>query len=939
MEHEGGAEAGRPQASALLGRRAERAVLDQLLADVRKGGSQVLVVRGEAGVGKSALLHYATDSAHDLRLLRAVGVQSEMELVFAALHQLCMPLLDRMDRIPEPQQRALATVFGLAPGPAPDRFMVGLAVLSLISDLAAEQPVLVVVDDAQWLDTATAQTLGFVARRIGNEAVGLLFGAREVGVELNGLAELEVDGLPEDEARALLGSAVEFLLDAPIRDRIVAETGGNPLALLQLPRGLTATQLAAGFGLLGGQGLPGRIEQSFLRQADALPPPTRQLLLVAAAEPVGDPVLVRRAADQLGIDAAFADIDGLLRLGERVTFRHPLVRSALYGSASATERRAVHLALAGATDSATDPDRRAWHLAAAATGPDEAVAVELERSADRAQARGGFAAAAACLQRAVALTRDPVRRTERALAGAQASVQAGAFRTAWELLATAEAGQLDDLGRARIDLLRAEAAFAQQRGRDAPGLLLRAARTLEPLDARLARDTYLDAWSAALFAGQLAAGTGLREVSEAAMAAPRPEPPPGAEESPVPDSPRPGPAARSSDVLLDGFALLFAEGRERAVPLLKQAATAFGDGEVSAEEILRWGWLATAAAATAWDFEACLAASIRQVETARRAGALAVLAVGVNVLGQVYAMAGDFAEATSLRAEADAVREATGTHIGPYGALVLTALQGRPDDAFPLIDDTIAKTTAEGQGTAAQYARWAKSVVLNGLGHHDEALPWATLAAEDTPELFMSAWALSEQIEAAVHSGHLQAAADALARLQDKTRGTDEPWGLGLEARARGLVHKGAAAEKAYREAIEQLNGTRLRPDLARSHLLYGEWLRRQTRRGDARTELRTAYEMFSEIGMTAFADRARRELQATGETVRRRATASTAGDELTPQERQIALLVRDGLSNPEVGTRLFLSPRTVEWHLRKIFDKLSISSRRQLRDAFPEAG
>ncbi|WUJ69545.1 AAA family ATPase [Kribbella soli] len=919
MEHGGGAEAGRTQPTALLGRRSERAVLDQLLADVRNGGSQVLVVRGEAGVGKTALLNYATDSVRDLRLLRAVGVQSEMELVFAALHQLCMPLLDRMERIPEPQRRALATVFGMAPGPAPDRFMVGLAILSLISDLAAEQPVLVVVDDAQWLDTATAQTLGFVARRIGNEAVGLLFGAREVGVELNGLPELEIDGLPDDEARALLGSAVEFLLDAPIRDRIVAETGGNPLALLQLPRGLTATQLAAGFGLLGGQELPGRIEQSFLRQADALPPPTRRLLLVAAAEPVGDPVLVRRAADQLGIDAAFAEIDGLLSLGERVTFRHPLVRSALYGSASATERRAVHLALAGATDSVTDPDRRAWHLAAAATGPDEAVAVELERSADRAQARGGFAAAAAFLQRAVALTRDPVRRTERALAGAQASVQAGAFRTAWELLATAEAGQLDDLGRARIDLLRAEAAFAQQRGRDAPGLLLRAARTLEPLDTRLARDTYLDAWSAALFAGQLAAGTGLREVSQAAMAAPRPDPP-----------------ERSSDVMLDGFALLFAGGRDEAVPLLKRAAGAFGNGEVSAEEILRWGWLATAAAATAWDFEACLAASIRQVETARRAGALAVLAVGVNVLGQVFAMAGDFAEATSLRAEADAVREATGTHIGPYGALVLAALQGRPDDAFPLIDDTIARTTAEGQGTAAQYARWAKSVVLNGLGHHDEALPWATLAAEDTPELFVSFWALSEQIEAAVYSGHPQEAAAALARLQEKTRGTNERWGLGLEARARGLVHK---EEKAYLEAIEQLNGTRLRPELARTHLLYGEWLRRQTRRGDARTELRTAYEMFSEIGMTAFADRARRELQATGETVRRRATASTAGDELTPQERQIALLVRDGLSNPEVGTRLFLSPRTVEWHLRKIFDKLSISSRRQLRDAFPEAG
>ncbi|MGW7681625.1 ATP-binding protein [Kribbella sp. NPDC054772] len=914
-----GLDAGRARGSRLLGRRSERAVLDRLLSDVRSGTSRVLVVRGEAGVGKSALLHHATESAPELFTLRAVGVQSEMELVFAALHQLCVPLLDRLPRIPEPQRRALATVFGLAPGPAPDRFMVGLAVLSLISDLAEEQPVLVVVDDAQWLDTATAQTLGFVARRVGAEAVGLLFGAREVGVELHGLPELEVDGLPADDARALLGSAVEFLLDEPIRDRLVAETGGNPLALLELPRGLTATQLAAGFGLLTGQGLPGQIEQSFLRQADTLPAPIRQLLLVAAAEPVGDPVLVRRAADQLGIDAVFAEIEGLLSLGERVTFRHPLVRSALYGSASATERRAVHLALADATDSAADPDRRAWHLAAAASGPDEEVARELERSADRAQARGGFAAAAAFLQRAVALTRDPVRRTERALAGAHASLQAGAFGTAWALLATAEAGHLDDLGRARIDLLRAEAAFAQQRGRDAPGLLLRAARTLEPLDRRLARDTYLDAWSAALFAGQMAEVVGLREVSLAAR-----------------EAPRAGTVPRSSDVLLDGFALLFAEGREPAVPMLKEAAVAFGGADATTEEVLRWGWLATAAAATAWDFEACLATATRQVETARSAGALAVLAVGVNVLGQVIAIAGDFADATSLRAEADAVREATGTHVGPYGALVLTGLRGRPDEAFPLIDDAIASGTAEGQGTAVQYARWARSIVLNGLSRHDEALLWATMASEDTPELFVSSWALSEQIEAAVRSGRQREAVAALERLQDKTGDTDEAWGRGIEARARGLVH---ADETAYLESIEQLTPTRLRPDLARAHLLYGEWLRRKTRRGEARTELRSAYDLFSSIGMEAFTERARRELQATGETVRKRAAAPTAGDELTSQELQIALLVRDGLSNPEVGSRLFLSPRTVEWHLRKIFDKLSISSRRQLREALPEAG
>ncbi|HEY9337246.1 MAG TPA: LuxR C-terminal-related transcriptional regulator, partial [Kribbella sp.] len=477
------------------------------------------------------------------------------------------------------------------------------------------------------------------------------------------------------------------------------------------------------------------------------------------------------------------------------------------------------------------------------------------------------------------------------------------------------------LGRARIDLLRAEAAYAQQRGGDAPGLLLRAAKTLEPLDVRLARDTYLDAWSAALFAGQLATDASLREVSAAAEAAPRPETP-----------------GRSSDVLLDGFALLFAEGRPRAVPLLKQAARAFGDQGASVEEVLRWGWLATAAAATAWDFEACLSTASRQVEVARGAGALAVLAVGVNVLGQVAAMAGDFAEATSLRAEADAVREATGAHVLPYGGLVLAALRGLPDEAFPLIDETIESAIAGGQGTAAQYARWARSVVLNGLGRHGEALPWAVAASEDTPELFVSSWALSEQIEAAVRSGRPREAAAALGLLQDKTLDTEERWGRGIEARARGLLDGGPTAEGAYLEAIEHLTGTRLRPDLARAHLLYGEWLRRRTRRGEARAELRAAYDLFASIGMAAFAERARRELQATGETVRRRTNGPGTSDELTPQELQIALLVRDGLSNPEVGSRLFLSPRTVEWHLRKIFDKLAISSRRQLRDALPDA-
>jgi DNA-binding CsgD family transcriptional regulator len=914
----------RGDGTGLLGRRAETAALDQMIAAVRDGESRVLVVRGDAGVGKSALLDHVASSTSNVRVLRAVGVESEMELAFATLHQLCMPLLDRLSHLPDPQREALQTVFGVRAGTPPDRFLVGLAVLSLMSDVSEERPLLCVIDDAQWLDRASAQVLGFVARRLLAESIALVFGTRQPGPELRGLPELEVTGLPVADARALLDSATPSRLDQHIRDRIVAESRGNPLALLELPRGLTVTQMAGGFGLLQAGTLPGQIEQSFLTRIEALPADSRLLLLVAAAEPVGDPALVWRAAERLGVTPAKAvagGTDGLLSVDARMTFRHPLVRSAVYRAADPADRRAVHSALAAVADAQADPDRRAWHLAAAAVEPEDAVAAELEQSADRAEARGGLAAAAAFLQRSAELTPDPAQRTDRALSAAQAGLAAGSFGTALELLDRAEAGALDEFGRARVDLLRAEAAFAQRRGSDAPPLLLRAAQTLEPLDARLARDTYLDAWSAALFAGRLATTGDLREVSRAARAAPRAEG-----------------SIRASDLLLDGFAVLFTEGRGRAVPLLKQAASTFAGDDVSIAEVLRWGWLATAAAAAAWDFETCMATATRQVEVARDAGALAVLAVGVNVFGQVAALAGDFARASSLKAEADAVREATGTQVAHYGALVLAGLRGRASEAFPLIDATVANATAEGQGTAVQYAHWARSVVLNAVGRYDEAFVAAELAADDTPELFVSAWALTEQVEAAARSGNDRGAAEALERLQDSTRGTDELWGLGLAARSRGLVSDGAGAEAAFVEAVEHLSRTRLRPDLARTHLVYGEWLRRQVRRSDARTQLRTAHDMFVSTGMEAFAERARRELRAAGETVRKR-SESAASDELTAQERQIALMVRDGMTNPEIGARLFLSPRTIEWHLRRVFTKLSISSRRQLRDVLPANG
>jgi DNA-binding CsgD family transcriptional regulator/tetratricopeptide (TPR) repeat protein len=909
-----------PGRSPLWGREQECTLLDELVSSVRRGESRSLVLRGEAGIGKTALLQYLIESASNMTVARAVGVESEMELAFSSLHQLCSPLLDPLERLPAPQRDALQIVFGLSAGPAPDPFLVGLAVLTLLAEVAEQRPLLCVVDDAQWLDQSSALTLGFVARRLWAEPVGLVFAAREPAEELQHVPDLEVRGLPADDARALLSSAAPFMLDERVRDRVIAETRGNPLALLELSRGLTATQLAGGFGVLPAQALPARIEEGFVRRLEALPKDSRVLLLVAAAEPVGDPRLLWRAAERLGIGpvaAEGAEVDGLLAIGERVTFRHPLVRSAMYRSAAPEDRRAAHLALAEVTDPEVDPDRRAWHRAAAAPGPDEEVAIELERSAARAQARGGLAAAAAFLERSVALTQEPARRAQRALAAAQASLHAGAFEAAASLLATAEAGVLDELERARLELLHGQIASASSGGSEAPGRLLRAAKRLEPLDVSLARETYLDAWGAALFAGSLASGGNLLDVSRAARSAPRPPGPPHA-----------------ADLLLDGLAVLMTEGRAAAAPMLKQGVSAYLREEIPVEKGLQWGVLASTAAVTLWDFDSWDAVITRQMELTRDAGALAPLSISLNGEGIVVTWRGDPAAAALVTAEADAVTEATGTRIAPYGALLLAAMRGREAEAIALIEATIKDATAGGEGLAVQYAHWTTAVLYNGIGRYEEALAAAQRASDDTPELFVSAWALSELIVASTRTRKEGRATDALVRLAESTSAVDADWGLGILARSRALLSEGEAAESSYREAIDRLSRTRLRPELARSHLNYGEWLRREHRRVDAREELRKAHGMLTAIGMDAFAERARQELLATGEHVRRRSVETR--DELTAQESRIAQLAREGLSNPEIGARLFLSPRTVEWHLRKVFAKLGIRSRGELANALP---
>ena len=715
---------------------------------------------------------------------------------------------------------------------------------------------------------------------------------------------------------------VRVRLDEQVRDRIVAETQGNPLALLELPRGLSPAQLAGGFGLAGAQAVPGRIEESFRRRLGALPADTRLLLLVAAAEPVGDPALVRAAAERLGIAASAAEAagaDGLVEIRTRVRFRHPLVRSAVYRSAALPDCRAAHLALAEVTDRDLDPDRRAWHLAAAAAGPDEQVAAELERSAGRAQARGGLAAAAAFLQRAVALTAEPGPRAGRALAAASASLQAGAFDAALELVATAEAGPLDDLQRAQIGLLRGQVAFAAGAGGEAPALLLQAARQLGPLDGALARQTYLEAWTAALFAGRFAQDGNLHEVSRAARSAP-----------PSPDPPAP------HDLLLDGLAVLVTDGRAAAAPLLRRAARIFAEDEISVEEGLRWGWAASISAAVLWDMETALSIPLRQVQSAREAGSLGHLVLYVNGLGIWATWCGRFAEAASLIAEAEAIAEATGTRFAPYAAVFLAGFRGSEADATRLIEAVTKDARAAGQDVGIQWCQLVSAILYNGLGRYDKALEEARQASEQAPELYVSAWALPELIEAASRTGQTRVAADALGRLAEATSVAQTDWAQGIYARSRALLSDGEDAETSYREAIDRLGRTPLRRELARAHLLYGEWLRRERRPSDAREQLRTAHGMLEAMGAEAFAERARRELRTTGETARKR-TAVALTEELTGQEAQIARLARDGLSNPEIGARLFISARTVQYHLGKVFTKLEISSRLQLQRALPD--
>lgn len=898
----------------LRGRRTECELLDGVLDEVRDGRSAVLVVRGEAGIGKTALLEYLVESASGFRVVRTFGVESEMELPFAGLQEMCAPLLSRLGLLVEPQRRALNVAFGLASGDAPDRFLVGVATLSLLAETAEQQPLLCLVDDAQWLDQASAQVLGFVARRLLAEPVGLVFAARTPIPSpdpLTGLRELNVRGLPTDAARDVLATVAPAPLDDSVRARILEETHGNPLALIEFGR----AELSGGFAVPTAADLSRRIEDEYVERLRQLPLSAQRLALLAAADPAGDSTVLLRAARTLGYDVDLlgtTDVAGLFDIGTRVRFRHPLVRSAAYRAAASEDRRTAHAALAAATDPAADPDRRAWHRAHAATGPDEAVAQELISSADRARRRGGVAAAAAFWERAVILTPDPAARARRALTAAEARYAAGDFEAAEELLVAAEFGPHDELRAAQVQRMRAQIAFVQRRGSDAPPLLLSAAQRLETLDPDLARRTYLEALVASIHAGRSAYGDGGSGVGSAARSAlfgPEPLPP--------------------LELLRRGLAVRITDGYVDAAPMLQEALRQYR----AEPHALDWLSLTySLVAMDLWDDAAWFEVASGQVGTARTSGTLSWLPSLLHYLAAYHIQAGELSKAEVLLEELGRMAREIRAATLPHGALLLlAAYRGDVATARELGDLVHKQASASGQGAALTYAEYSRAVLCNGYGDYELAAEAAHNAAT-VDEVILSGWALFELVEGAVRSDQQQRASAAASRLSVIAAANGSDWARGAAARSQALLADGPAADDLHRQSIEVLSRTRIATHLARARLTYGEWLRRQHRRVEARNQLRLALEAFEAMGAHAFGERARRELLATGETVRKRDDSSRV--DLTPQEEEIAQLARERRTNSEIGAQLFLSARTVEWHLRKVFAKLNINSRRELDEA-----
>ena len=904
----------------LVDREEERHELDGLVGAVRDGFSGAFVLRGEPGIGKTALLEYARASAPDMQVSRVVGIESEMELGFAGLHQLLVPFLERLELLPGPQREALGSAFGLIEGPAANLFLVGLATLTLLADAATERPVLCLVDDAQWLDRASAAALGFVARRLFADRIGMLFAVREPSersAALEGLGELRVVGLADDDARELLASLTGGNVDQRTAEHIVSETRGNPLGLVELGEELSAEQLAGRLPLPDPLPLGRRLEERFVSRVRNLPGETQTLLLLASAQQNDDPAQLWRAAERLGIGSEAADspeLERLVALAPRVAFRHPLMRSAVYHGAAARARRQAHQALAAATNPELDPDRRAWHLAAASVGPDEEVAAELERAAERARARGGWASVAALLERSAELTPDVRGRAERELAAAQAKLVAGDPARARELLGIATPGLNNPRSRAEARRLEGEICLGTGRLGESSAILLEATRGFVSLDPRLARDTLLEALLAAISAGRYAGGEGIHDVLSAAR-----------------ELPSVVSAPTIADLLLDGFSA-HVRGRDPGAPVLLRRAI---EGLGTAGD-LRPFPLGCFAAIELLDHDAFAALASRWVKLARDQGALTSLAQALANLGAAHGRAGRLRSADASYAEVQEIFAAMGSERASEwrSSLVTLAWRGEEGDVRGVAPVAIRDCTERGSGFGLSAVHHALTVLELGLGNYEAALKSAVAIYEEDG-LAIGTLILPEMVEAGTRCDERQVASAALDRLSKRALAGGAAWGLGLLARSRALLAEDTHAESFYRDAIGHLERSDTATDLARTHLLYGEWLRRQRRRGDARDQLRTAWEMLDSMGAAAFAKRARIELLATGEHARERIAETR--DELTPQEERVARLASEGASNQEIAAQLFISPSTVAYHLRKVFRKLGVRSRAQLARAMSE--
>jgi DNA-binding CsgD family transcriptional regulator len=902
----------------LLGRREEQRRLAALLHGAREGRAGVLVLRGEAGIGKSVLLSDLAKNADDFCICRAAGVESEMELAYAGLQQLCGPLAGHNVELTTLRRNALDQVFGLTEGAPPERFLVGIAALDLVATAAQKQPIVWLIDDAQWIDQASMQAIGFVGRRLLAERVVILIATRDVsdGNELAGLPELRIGGLNSEDAGKLFDSVVSGPTDPLVRDRVISETRGNPLALLELPRVWTTAELVEGLSESAGTPLAGRLESAFAKRLRELPADTQTLLVLAAAEPQGDPALLWSAAQRLGLDwsaAAPAERAGLLQVGQGVYFRHPLVRAAAYRGAPLEKRLEVHRILAEVADPIHDADRRAWHRACSTVGHDEKIAAELERTAGRARARGGLLAAAALHERAALLTPHGERRADRTLAAARAKRDAGAFESALRLLSVVETEPRSELRTALAEQLRGKIAFDQRRSSEAAELLLSAAQRIEPFVPRAARDMRLEALAAAVWAG----GPGDRQLVAKAAQAARAT---ASAEDP-----------RTADLVLDAIATRITEGYAAATPALKVALDAIrshGLGSGDADDLL-WltgNRLAGLIATEAWDYEAGLAVAERQVKVARESGALVQLQFALNFLANNVIVTGDLRGASALLEEERLL--STMTLATPNRTMLIDALRGDMDRTVPLVQAMIESAIKSGQGRVIFFAHYTAAVLYNGLGRHADALAHARQVIE-SDALGFQTFAAGELAEAASREGDTEWLSYMSSWMQARAAATPTEWALGMSARIRALEADGTEADALYQESRVHFGKTPLRIELARSQLLYGEWLRRERRYLDARVELRAALRLFREFGVEAFGDRARTELEATGERIRPRPAASEA--QLTPQESQVARLAAQGLTNREIAARLFIGQSTVEYHLVKVFRKLDVRTRTQL--------